>query len=98
MAANTTMEIAVVGPETRWYEEPNRAATMGVTIAVYSPYSGGSPAMAAKATPWGSTMTAPVRPANKSSLTDWRETNRVHARKGNRALSFIQGLCNTSMA
>jgi hypothetical protein len=33
------------------FDEPNNAAIMGVTIAVYKPYSGGNPAMVAKATP-----------------------------------------------
>src|SRR3989338_1552987 len=45
--ANTTIEIAVVGPEMRWREEPNSAAMMGGTMAVYRPYTGGSPAMIA---------------------------------------------------
>ena len=30
----TTMEIAVVGPDTRCHDDPNKAAMMGVTIAV----------------------------------------------------------------
>ena len=34
MAENTTIEMAVVGPETRWRDDPNSAATIGVTIAV----------------------------------------------------------------
>jgi hypothetical protein len=33
IAANTTIEMAVVGPETRCQEEPNSAATMAGTIA-----------------------------------------------------------------
>jgi hypothetical protein len=51
MVENTTIEIAVVGPETRCSDEPNRAAMMGVIMAVYRPYSGGRPAMVANATP-----------------------------------------------
>ena len=30
----TTIEIAVVGPEIKWYDEPNSAAIIGVIIAV----------------------------------------------------------------
>jgi hypothetical protein len=33
MVVNTTMEIAVVGPEIRWCDEPNSAATSAGTIA-----------------------------------------------------------------
>ena len=33
-AANTTIEMAVVGPEMRWKDEPNRAAIIGTTMAV----------------------------------------------------------------
>ena len=51
------MDAAVVGPETSCRDEPNSAATIAGTIAAYSPYSGGIPAMVAKATPWGSTTT-----------------------------------------
>ena len=65
MVVNTTMEIAVVGPEIRWWEEPKSAATIAGTMAEYSPYSGGSPAMIANATPWGSTMIAPVMPGQQ---------------------------------
>ena len=67
MVVNTTMEIAVVGPEIRWREEPKSAATIAGTIALYSPYSGGSPAIIANATPCGSTMIAPVIPASRSA-------------------------------
>jgi hypothetical protein len=49
-ALKTSAEIAVVGPDTMIIDEPKRAAITGVTIAVYSPYSGGRPAMAANAT------------------------------------------------
>jgi len=38
------------------------------TMAAYKPYSGGSPAIMAKATAWGRTMTAPVRPAMPSAF------------------------------
>lgn len=51
IAAKTTMEIAVVGPEIRCLDDPKSAATTGVTIAVYNPYTGGIPAIMAKATP-----------------------------------------------
>ena len=61
------MEIAVVGPEIRWCEEPKSAATIAGTMAEYSPYSGGSPAIIANATPCGSTMIAPVIPASRSA-------------------------------
>ena len=36
---------AVVGPEMRCRDDPNRAAIIGVTMAVYRPYWGGSPAV-----------------------------------------------------
>ena len=82
-AENTTMDIAVVGPETKWRDEPNNEAIMGVTIAVYKPYSGGKPAIVAKAMPCGKTITAPVRPANKSALMDSFVINLNQTRKGN---------------
>jgi len=64
----TTIEIAVVGPDIKCHEDPNKAATIGVIMAVYKPYTGGKPAIMAKATPCGSTITAPVIPARKSAL------------------------------
>ena len=47
--------------DTRCHEEPNRAAMIAGTMPAYSPYSGGIPAMVAKATPCGGTTMAPVR-------------------------------------
>ena len=35
--AKITKEMAVVGPDTKCFEEPNSAAMIGVTIAVYKP-------------------------------------------------------------
>ena len=49
--ANKTADIAVVGPDIIIMDEPNRAAIIAVIIAVYNPYSGGKPAIVAKATP-----------------------------------------------
>jgi len=49
MVAKTTSDIAVVGPDIKWKEEPKIAAIIGVTIAVYNQYSGGNPAIVAKA-------------------------------------------------
>ena len=80
--ANTTIEIAVVGPEIRWREEPNSAAIIGGTMAVYRPYTGGSPAIMANATPCGSTTTAPVRPAIRSALRVSRVTRGHQRRNG----------------
>src|SRR3990167_9301856 len=82
--ANTTIEIAVVGPEMRWREEPNSAAMMGGTMAVYRPYTGGSPAVSGDATPCGSTMTAPVKPATRSALSVLRLTRGHQRRNGSR--------------
>ena len=45
------------------------------------------PAMVAKATPWGSTTTAPVRPATRSSRKVSRLTRGHQRKKGNQALS-----------
>jgi len=78
----TTIDIAVVGPEIRWNEEPKRAAIMAGTIAEYKPYSGGRPAIIAKATPCGRTMTAPVSPAMRSARIVLRLTMLFHWRKG----------------
>ena len=47
--ANTAMEIAVVGPDTRCHEEPNSAATIAGIIAAYRPYCGGTPVAMASA-------------------------------------------------
>ena len=41
------MHNALVGPVTRWLELPSSAATTHVTIDVYRPYTGGSPAISA---------------------------------------------------
>lgn len=64
--ANKTAEIVVVGPDIIIIEEPNSAAIIAVIIAVYKPYSGGKPAIVAKATPCGSTIAAFVNHANAS--------------------------------
>jgi len=82
--AKMMMEIAVVGPEIRCNEDPNNAATIGTTMAVYIPYSGGSPAIIAKATPWGKTMTAPVNPAIRSALVVSQPMKFHQRRKGKR--------------
>ena len=67
ISAIVVSEIALAGPVTISRLEPNSAATMHGSIAAYSPYCGGSPASVAKATPCGSTTTAPVRPAIRSA-------------------------------
>ena len=59
-----------------------RDNTLGIRMAAYRPYSGGRPAMAAKATPWGRTMTAPVSPAQRSARTVRRLTSGHQVRKG----------------
>ena len=81
---NTTIEIAVVGPEIRWCDEPKSAATIAGTIAQYSPYSGGRPAIRANATPCGSTMIAPVTPASRSARVLRAVTRSRQRRKGSR--------------
>ena len=65
--ANRASELALVGPETTCQLEPNSAATMHGTTAVYRPYSGGSPASVAKAIPCGRTSSAPSTPATRSA-------------------------------
>ena len=82
IAAKSAIDIAVVGPDTRCHDEPKRAATMAGTIAAYRPYCGGRPAMVAKATPWGRTIRAPVKPASRSSRRVSRLTSGHQARKG----------------
>ena len=79
------MEIAVVGPDTRCQLEPNSAAIIAGTMAAYRPYSGGMPAMVAKATPCGSTIIAPVMAAIKSALWVSRLTM-GHQRRNGRIL------------
>src|SRR3989338_1789926 len=92
MAANTAMEIAVVGPDTRCQLDPNSAAMMAGSIAAYRPYSGGIPAMVAKATPCGSTISAPVKPAIKSARLVLRFTRCRHCMNGNRRYSqYLRG-------
>ncbi|MCY1515379.1 hypothetical protein D9M68_499620 [compost metagenome] len=46
-AASSTTEIAAVGPPIRCRDEPHRLATITGSIAAYSPYSAGSPAISA---------------------------------------------------
>ncbi len=77
----------MVGPETSWRDEPNKAATTAGIMAAYSPYSGGIPAIVAKATPWGSTTMAPVTAARASARRVLPLTSGHHARKG---ANFIQ--------
>ncbi len=71
-------EIALAGPVTIKRLAPNSAATMHGSIAAYNPYCGGIPASVAKATPCGSTTTAPVSPASASarSAPGWRHSSR----------------------
>jgi len=73
-----------VGPATVCKDEPNSAATTVGTIAQYRPYSGGSPASVANATPCGSTTTAPINPASASALSVAASTRGDHLRKGSR--------------
>ncbi len=77
-----TMEAAVVGPETSSQDEPKSAATMAGTMPAYKPYSGGMPAMVAKATPWGRATMAPVMPAMRSARKLLAVTRGHHFRKG----------------
>src|SRR2546421_9743364 len=77
-------ETGLVGPATVCSDEPNSAATTVGTIAQYSPYSGGSPARVANATPCGNTTTAPIRPASASALSVERSTRGHHLRSGNK--------------
>ncbi len=58
-------------------------------IAVNSPYSGGNPAMMAKATPCGSTMAAPVSPASAPAFHDAGVCSRNHGRIGDRRLKTV---------
>jgi len=87
---NITIEAAVVGPDTRCQDEPNNAAIMAGTMLVYSPYSGGIPAMAAKATPCGNTMAAPVSPAIMSACKDSFVWFFPHLRNGNKFFSRVR--------
>ena len=74
--ANKASDRALVGPDMTWRLEPNNAATTQGTMAVYKPYWGGKPASMANAIAWGSTKTAPSKPAivsarNDRTLTSW---------------------------
>ena len=82
MVAKTTIEIAVVGPDTKCQEEPHKAATMAGNMAAYKPYSGGMPAIVAKATPWGTKIKLPVKPAIRSARKLARATRGHHCKKG----------------
>ena len=46
-APKTTSEMALVGPLIRWTDEPNSEPRAVMTMAVYSPYCGSTPAMRA---------------------------------------------------
>src|SRR6267143_6212123 len=82
--ANTMSETGLVGPATVCRDEPNSAATTVGTSAPYRPYSGGSPARVAHATPCGNTTTAPIRPASASAFKVERSTRGHHLRSGNK--------------
>src|SRR6266705_1620365 len=77
-------ETGLVGPATVCNDDPNSAATIAGTIAQYRPYSGGSPASMAKATPWGSTTMAPTRPASASAFNVAEPTSGHHFRNGSK--------------
>ena len=93
MAANTAMEMAVVGPETRCQLEPNSAAMIAGIMAAYKPYSGGIPAMVAKATPCGNTINAPVMPAIRSARVELRSTMCHQFVNGNKRCSQYVRVC-----
>src|SRR5437773_10336164 len=82
--ANTMSETGLVGPATVCKDEPNSDATTVGTIAQYRPYSGGSPASVANATPCGNTTTAPIRPASASALSVERSTRGHHLSNGSK--------------
>ena len=86
--ATRASEFALVGPETTCQLEPNSAATMQGTTAVYRPYSGGSPASVANAIPCGRTSSAPSTPATTSARTLARSTRWIHDPKTRAASSF----------
>ena len=90
MVAKTTIDIAVVGPDTRCHDEPHKAATTAGNMAAYKPYSGGMPAMVANATPWGTSTRPPVRPAMASARSVTRSTMCRHCRKGNRCSNQVK--------
>src|SRR5256885_17014103 len=77
-------ETGLVGPATVCRDEANSAATTVGTIAQYRPYSGGSPASVANATPCGSTTMAPINPASASAFSAERSTRGHHLSKGSR--------------
>lgn len=79
--ANSASELALVGPDMTCQLDPNSAATMHGTMAVYRPYCGGRPASAAKAMPWGSTSTAPSRPASRSARSVRPDTKATQSPK-----------------
>ena len=85
----------MVGPDITSQLEPNSAATMHGTTAVYSPYSGGRPASVAKAMPCGYTSTAPSSPARASARSVAGETSRTQApktRSARRPSGVVQGM------
>jgi hypothetical protein len=84
---NMTIDAAVVGPDTKCQEEPNRAAIMAGTMLVYRPYSGGNPAIVAKATPCGKAIAAPVNPAIASALMVSGVRRRPQRKNGNILIS-----------
>ena len=45
--ANSTIEMAAVGPQIKCNDEPHKHAIITGTMAAYSPYSGGKPAIKA---------------------------------------------------
>ncbi len=69
-ALKSAMEMALVGPLMSCREESKRAPTAVITMAVYSPYCGGRPAMLAYAIACGTATAATVRPATPSSRKD----------------------------
>ena len=78
--------------------EPNKAAMMQGTTAVYSPYSGGRPAMVAKAMPCGNTNTAPSTPASASARRVPADTVRTQLPNRRSAKRRGQEVCFTLFA
>ena len=88
-ALSTAIEIALVGPLISCFDESNSAPTAVITIAVYSPYCGGMPAIWAYAIACGTATAATVIPATRSARASFPVYPRSESSAG--TMRKIQG-------
>src|SRR5689334_4332143 len=83
-AEKSAIEMALVGPLTSCRDDAKSAPTIVITIAVYSPYSGGTPTISAYAIACGTATAATEAPATTSPRRSTIEYRRNSPTAGSR--------------